>query len=165
LQLPTADTKEVAVDMHWVVVADAARAVIFESGPLLDGFFRVHQLAHPETHAKAADLVSGDRGRTEANGRRAAFDRHTDPHRATVDAFAREVAGVLRDGRVTNQYERLVLVAPPTFLGLVRAHLDEQTARRVVHAIPHEWTDVADFDLPARVRGALPETAGMPPLG
>src|SRR5687768_13364490 len=113
--------------VHWVLIADASRARLFASDEDLEKFDTVDTMLHAESRVKAADLVSDERGRGTAGpgGAQTAYDRHTDPHRATVDAFARTVAHRLRDGRVHGEFERLVLVAPPQFLGMVRGHLDK----------------------------------------
>ena len=57
------------------------------------------------------------------------------PHERVVATFARELANRLQQGRVRNEYQRLVLVAPPRFLGLLRSSLDAPTAQLVVGSL------------------------------
>jgi hypothetical protein len=49
--------------------------------------------------------------------------------------FARQLAAKLQHARTENLYERLVLVAPPTFLGLLRSSLDAPTAQLIVGSL------------------------------
>ena len=57
------------------------------------------------------------------------------PHDRAVADFARLLADKLQHARVQNQYQRLVLVAPPRFLGLLRASLDGPTSQLVLASI------------------------------
>lgn len=146
------------VATHWVLVADAAHAQVYESDVMFEQLLPLDSWVHPASRVKAADLVAGDRGATRegpAGTIKSAFERHTDPHRATVDAFARELAGALRAGRVEHRYERLVLVAPPVFLGHLRQNLDHETSRSVVSAVSRDWFGVEARELAERVRSAV----------
>lgn len=127
---------------HWIAVMDAKRAKIFSSDEMLGRFERVRAI-FPEP-------------KTE--------DRHHDVHRDTLEALARSVADLLRSGRLEGRYERLILVAPPSMLGLVRQHLDDDTAGVIVSSIHHDWAAIPEAELPERVRAAIPETAGMPSI-
>lgn len=146
---------------HWVLVADASRAQLFETDATLETFTPVEAHTHPESRLPISELVDGDRGATRemAGGPQSRFERHTDPHRATLDAFARELADVVNTGRIAHQFEHVIIVAPPTFLGALRSHLDSESTRRVKTSIAHDWTAVPVNELPARVRGGMPEVA------
>lgn len=137
------------MSMHWILVADATRARLYSSGPLLESFVEEARFRHPESRLHVGDLTP---------------DRDGDAHRHTVDLFARELAAVLQAGRTQGAYERLVLVASPQLLGRLRQHLDRPTSRTVVAALDHDWSALPADELPGRVRDALPETAGMPPM-
>jgi len=52
-----------------------------------------------------------------------------------VSDFSRALADKLRHARVQNQFDRLVLVAPPRFLGLLRSSLDGPTSQLVIGSI------------------------------
>lgn len=146
--------------VHWVLVADAGRAQLFAADLLVTQLIALEGHVHPESRLPARELVAGDRGATRdhATQNRSRFERHTDPHSAVVDEFARELAGVLRQGRLDNRYERLVLVAPPAFLGSLRGHLDGETHKHVLATVHHNWTGLPLADLTTRVRDSLPQT-------
>ena len=147
------------MSVHWVVIADSSRAQVFASDVMFDDLRPVETHEHPESRAKAHDLVSGDRGATHGfeGSNKSRLERHTEPHRATVDAFSREIADMLSQARIEHRFERLVMVAPPAFLGHLRSHLDRDTARTVVASLPSDWSQVPRHELPERIRAALAE--------
>jgi len=145
--------------VHWVLVADASRAQLFESDETLAELTPIEAHTHPESRLPASELVAGDRGATRAfaGGSHSRYERHSDPHQATVDVFARELADVLNAGRIAHRFESLIVVAPPAFLGALRSHIDVESTRCVVASIAHDWTSVPLHEISARVRAAMPE--------
>jgi len=141
------------MSVHWVVLADASRAQIFASDVMLEQLTPIELFEHPESRAKAHDLVAGGRGATHGHDQaiKSRFERHSDPHQATVDAFSRKIADVLMAARLEHRFERLVLVAPPEFLGEVRGHLDRATTRATVISLASDWSQVSWHELPARL--------------
>jgi len=116
----------------WIVVADASRARL-----------------------KGQDLVSDDTGRTFD---RAGTGRHgkepvTDPREAVEVEFARELAEHLREAAQEGQFEKLYLVAPPSFLGELRAVLPDGVRKLVASELSKDLTRQA----PQQIRDALPE--------
>jgi len=145
---------------HWVLVADASRAQLFETDATFETLTPLEAHTHPESRLPARELVAGDRGATRefSGGPQSRFERHTDPHQATVDAFGRELAQVLNAGRIAHSFHHLVIVASPAFLGVLRGHLDVDTTRSVLASIAHDWTAVPNHELAARVRGGMPKS-------
>lgn len=142
---------------HWIVVADASRARIVDTDDLMDDLNLVRELEHAPARAPVRDLVSGDRGWSRAGPRmiRTAFDRHSDPRRVESRAFARTLADVLERGLQDRAYERLVLCAPPQFLGEIREALPKEVTRRVVASASHDWTAEPLHTLSRTLRRAL----------
>jgi protein required for attachment to host cells len=73
------------------------------------------------------------------------------PHDRAVSDFARAVADKLRDARVQNRYKRLVLVAPPRFLGLLRSSLDGPTAQLVMVSLDKDFAASKKSELVERL--------------
>lgn len=73
------------------------------------------------------------------------------PHERVVSDFARTLAERLQHGRVENRCKRLVLVAPPRFLGLLRAALDGPTAQLVVGSLDKDFASVKEAELVERL--------------
>lgn len=127
---------------QWIVVADAARARIFAAiGP--DSELReLHDLVHPESRRHTGDLRTGGKGEAiESIGRNTRqTNRETTTGEKHADTFAAEVAEFLRQRRVDNDYQRLVLIAEPGMLGRLRHKLDDATARLVDETVDKNLT-------------------------
>ena len=79
------------------------------------------------------------------------MSRSEGPHERAVSDFARALASRLQHARATNQYDRLVLVAPPKFLGLLRSSLDAQTERCVVGSLDKDLAASDEEELMKRL--------------
>jgi protein required for attachment to host cells len=58
-----------------------------------------------------------------------------DPRFELATKFARRIARRLDEARRHEEFEQLIVVAGPPFLGLVRKSLSKPTRQRVVHEI------------------------------
>ena len=126
--------------MLWILVADAARARFLSTRDRADVWVEVQDLLNPDARLKESELVSDSPGK-HSDG--AAGSRPGGPHssgyepqqshkaRAT-EKFAREVVGALERGRQEKAYTKLVLVAPPRFLGVLRQQLSKDVSAMVV---------------------------------
>jgi len=123
----------------WILVAHEAGARVFENRGSGKGLDLVETIEHPEGRARDRDIDADRPGRSfrkdSGDPRRAAMSRSEGPHDRAVADFARTLTGKLQSARAENQYERLVLVAPPRFLGLLRSSLDGPTAQLVVGSV------------------------------
>lgn len=146
---------------HWIAVADSQVCRLYSADEDLERWTPVRVLENPRLHPDPGDL--GGRGRTQAmpGGPRSAMDRHTDPVDTERQRFAREVAEVLDEAFVHGQWDRLIVAAPPKFLGLLRAELPERAARGLVATIDHDFVKTPERDLPDAVRKHLPALAGL----
>jgi protein required for attachment to host cells len=135
-------------DNIWIVVANAGRARLFESGRAGAPFALLRAFEHPESRAKGGDLVSDRPGHTATDqGRRTTLDPDTAPKRVAQEQFARELGQALEQGRVQNRYGGLVLVASAPFLGILRAHLPDGVKTRVREAIDKDYTALTEREL------------------
>lgn len=117
----------------WILVANASRARLFTAGESDGELVEVASFAHPEGRMHGAELTRRPPGSVQesATSARHGIEPRIDPHDKVSGEFAAALAEVLDQGRVGHEYERLVLVAPPRFLGQLRDCLDEQVARLV----------------------------------
>lgn len=118
----------------WALVADGSRARIFELSDISREMRELLDFAHPEGRAHNRDLATDAQGRFYGKGDRT--EAHSAPDRAAPVAhehqlFARELAEHLEKGRTENRYDRLVLIAPPSFLGLLRSSLSREAQKLV----------------------------------
>lgn len=135
----------------WIVVADSARARFFRRGSRWQEMEEVEVLTHPESRLHDGDLKTGGEGRQYESSASAsrATDPQVSPSEKEAADFAREVAAKLQDARTGNHYKKLVLVAPPKFLGLLRDTLDAATATCITqeldkNLVQHEVQAIRD---------------------
>ena len=130
-----------------IVVADQAEARFYDltgpGGPLVVA----GHLTDPKAHLHDRDLKSSPPGRVfdhapPAAGRRGGVAHHATgsertPRKQEARRFAREIARELDQAR-RDRYDRLVLVAAPPFLGLLRAELSKPLHTCVVAEVPKD---------------------------
>jgi protein required for attachment to host cells len=139
----------------WVVVADSAMARVFVVPSTGDPMREVETCAHPEARLAVRELtsdlpgsVSGGRG----SQHHALQSRVGPKEQQTID-FARLLADRIESGRTGHEFERLVLVASPAFLGHLRASLGADTRRLVAGELDHDYVKMN----PAEIRKQLPD--------
>jgi protein required for attachment to host cells len=120
-----------------IVVADQAEAIFYDSSSLEAAPREVARISDPLAHLHDRDLVSDRPGRSyeSVGGARHAIERENDPRHREAVRFARRIARRLDEARRRNEYEQLIVVAGPPFLGLMRRELSGPTRQRVVHEI------------------------------
>ncbi len=77
---------------------------------------------------------------------------HPPLHEIESERFAHSIAKVLEGGLADNAYERVVLVAPPHFLGLLRATISPNVAKRVELTLDKDYTALKPDELAERVQ-------------
>lgn len=137
----------------WVLVANRTGARIFVRNERKLGL--VNNLDHASGKRMDQDIEAGVPHRT--------FDQHgkahhdgSSPHEHSAESFAKELAAELRVGRSQKHVDRIVLIAEPHFLGLVRHELDDATAHLVTASVAKDLVKLDVKELEAHVNEALP---------
>ena len=135
----------------WIVVADGAGARVFEErrklGPLTErpDLALTSQEDRHQAPAHAGSVVD-----------RSGFGRHApaiaDPAARAEERFLVELAALVDKAALANSFARLVIVAPPRALGVLRGALSPATARRIEACDPHERRHEDAKTLQARLR-------------
>lgn len=155
----------------WILVGSASRARIFSWGA--DGAKQrlqlVRELEHPESRLANQDLVSDRPGRAQqavapsrlgpsvgpSKGNRSGMEPRTSPKTVEHEHFAHDLAQVLEKGLNDHAYQRLVLVAGPEFLGLMRQVLPAQVQKHVQASLDKDYTSDSEQELSARLSTLL----------
>lgn len=141
----------------WVLIADGGRArVLSQTG-------KGHPLAEVEGMAMAADLPpSRDLGRDrpgrsyESHGAaRHAIEGTSDPHDALEQAFLADVAKRLEARLAAGAFDRLVVVAPPRALAVLRRTMGRPLAAVVDAEVAKDLTKTPDPDVAGLLGDAL----------
>lgn len=106
--------------MIWLVVADGAKARIFDTNVAGEPFEEVETLENERGRDTNTEMNRDRPGRVSSGGgQRSAYDEGD--KRDIVEAqFAADVADYLEKHRQQNDYEQLVILAAPKFLGQLR---------------------------------------------
>ena len=100
--------------------------------------------AHDEREdRKDSDIKSdapGAIGQSGGYSGRVAYEE-TDFHQLEEDRWAKEAADRLRERALRNDFDKLVIVAPPKALGVLRKDLHKEVERRILFTCNKEMTD------------------------
>ncbi len=117
----------------WVVAAESSRARIFQAESRLKPMKEIEGLAHPESRARVLDINADNAGRSfdRAGQGRHAMENEVDPKKHEAEMFAKQIAEHLDKARAKGEFEDVIIVAAPEFLGLLRKHVNPITAKMV----------------------------------
>jgi len=141
------------MDTTWILVADGSRARLFSASKIPTPWILLDEFEHSESRAKTIELDPTERGRQKSSfgvgnraagsgaaSSRAAMEPKTAPRRVEQIHFAQQLKDRLSDGLRHGAYSQLVLVAPPRFLGQLKAMLDPAVSKCVVRTVDKDYT-------------------------
>lgn len=141
----------------WILIADGAHARIFSNSGPGKGIVAVQGGVLEGDHRPDHELVSDGLGRSfESSGdMRHAIEPRTDPHRELKRTFAGRLADMLDQRLAEKAYDRLVIVAPPTALGDLRAALSEHVKPRVYAELDKDLVKTPTAELPSHLGAVM----------
>jgi len=145
----------------FVLVANASEARLFERQEKYGHIAEIKNFLHPESRLSGSELEDDRQGsykesatgqsRAEGHGI-SAQSKDTDPKTREAEDFARELAEILDTARKRGDFDNLVIIAAPAFLGKLRNELDANTSacvgaeidKNLTHATPEEICEAVD---------------------
>ena len=161
-----------------VLVADQSEARFYDTQRVESGLRYVAQMLDSKAHLHDRDLVSDRPVRifdhaAPPSGRRGAVAHHATggehtPRKLEALSFAARIAERLEMDLRDEQFDQLVVMAGPGFLGLLRQALPPSVQARIAAEVPkdlvHQTSSSVLEHLPREVfRQALQESAGWRP--
>lgn len=138
----------------WILVADSTRARIFTAETPSSLLEEIEDLAHMESRLHDRDITSDLPGKIKSEfGAGHAFEQPTDPKKHETDNFAHRIAQDLEKAHNAKKFEQLLIVAEPSFLGLLRNCLPEQIKKQICFELDKNITMLSAAD----IRKHLPE--------
>lgn len=139
----------------WILVADAARARLFEPAPADGRLVEIECFTNPDGRAGArrSDTHRPPTVNESVGTARHAIEPHTTAREKVTARFAHVLSEALERGRTKRRYERLVLVAPPRFLGALHEQLGQPVRDSVAGEVRRDLTALR----PAELRARLPQ--------
>lgn len=125
----------------FIVVADGKKMLFFRNEgdaefPKLAVERKVEQ-ENPADREQKTDLAG--RGHNSAGPGGNSYDE-TDFHQLEEDRFAAETAERLKNRALRNDYDALIVVAPPKTLGELRKHYHKEVEKRLVGELAKDLT-------------------------
>lgn len=145
----------------WIVVANRSEAKIFNYDNREVQF--VEKLENPRGRLKAGDINADRPGSfspmstSHGSGR----ESQVSPTERVALEFANEVSVLLEDRRQKNDFEDVVLIADPHFLGLLRTALTKDIRKMVSREIPKDLGAVTTDQIHERLWPEQPSTASL----
>jgi len=124
----------------WIVVANQAEAQIYSAAKLKGKLALLDTLTHTEGRAHARDLVSDAPGRVHdrSGPGRHSMEPATNVREEERGRFARQLAGRLEAAHQRGDFDQLVLMAAPAFLGAMRKTLTGELAKAVIREVSRD---------------------------
>ena len=134
----------------WIAIADGEHARIVR--PDGEALRTVRALDSAAAHRRSRDIGSDRPGRSfeSANVAHHALAPKQDPHQLEEGRFVNFVAELLNDAR--DEFDALLLVAPPRALQNLREALDDGTRKKLVGSLEKDLVKTPDHDLWPHVR-------------
>jgi protein required for attachment to host cells len=153
----------------WVLIANRGEAKIYAADWKIETLSLVRDIPHPEGRKQNHEIDADDRGSrfssvagrgnssTHGGGhpsgqQKHGLDRHEEATEHEANVFARELCHILEKGRTQGEFEELILIADPHFLGRLRGFLDKITLNMVTQSDNHNWMALQDREIQQRLR-------------
>ena len=132
-----------ADDRHYlVVVADEYRAIFYARDTMTGPLRKLSSFTNETARMKTGDLLSDRGGRSfdsHGQGRHTLASEKSDPKTRLATVFAKEIAERISKAKQDAEFEKLVVIAAPRFLGVLRPAL-ATAGIDVEHAFDKEMT-------------------------
>ena len=147
--------------MEAVLVANAARARLFERDTDNGALRETASFVHPQSRMKGSELGRDRPGQVFKGEARTTYEPPTGPHQKASTEFARELAQRLDRLALTRRYPRLAVLASNPFLGDLNKELGDATRKLLQAAVALDLTTFDGAELEHRVAEAL-QDPGVP---
>ena len=137
----------------WILVSNASRARLFATDAKAEGdWLLVEEFQHDESRTKSLALFNQPDNPNA--GTLHSPPTENDPNARKLlehDRFARELSDYLDKANNRHAFEKLVIAAPPEFLGRVRKALSPRVKQRVLLDVDADYSNLPARELPNRV--------------
>ena len=142
----------------WVLVANGTTAKVFEHAGEGAGLNAIPDLMFDEEPVLAQDLAKDRPGRTfeSAGNGRSGYEPATDPVDARETRFMKRMAERLEEKLRIGAFDRLVIVAAPAALGMIRPYLSKSLQGAVVQEVAKDFTNHPTPEIEKHLNGVLP---------
>ncbi|MES2753469.1 MAG: host attachment family protein [Pseudomonadota bacterium] len=124
-----------------VVVVDGRKLLMFRNEGDATALNLVVESAEERINPADRDQKTDAAGRSSSpQGAAQSSLGEVDFHQQEEDRFAAETAALLKQGALANDYEKLIVVAPPKTLGELRKHYHKEVSDRLLGELHKDLT-------------------------
>lgn len=135
---------------HWILVANASHARLFERRSFTEPLRELGAWAHPASRTQARETERAPLGQSMAG--RAGLAPRTDLKQLHRSAFAKDLAAHLQAALLDHRMTALALVVSNPFLGALLAQLDDAVRKVLVAQHVRDLTALNPSELDKRLR-------------
>jgi protein required for attachment to host cells len=142
------------MERTWIVVCDASRARFFMTRGYSEEWVKFEEIEHPASRVKSIGLVSDRPGRqlqSQGAHKKAGMEPRTNPHDVEEMRFAHSIAETLDLAHAHDAFDRLIIVAPPVFLGRLRQAMSDRVRKSVYATLDRDYTHLDEDELHERI--------------
>jgi protein required for attachment to host cells len=142
----------------WVLVCDAGRGRVFSVSADEPSWDLVESFRNDDVRTKASELVTDREGRGSSLGGSAhhnALAPSSSLKEQSERRFVHEVTSFLEREALEHRFHRLLLVAPPQMLGMLKGALSAGLGKRLLKTVDKDFSELSMSDLAERLREAV----------
>lgn len=136
----------IMIKRYYILVADSSRAKVFKSKTPINSLELIYDQVNYDGRKKPSELYS-DRSGMQRSGTMGMHSYAGDQHDHEEESFARELCRMIKNDCEQDGFDRLVLIAPPRFLGELRRHLDQTCIDKLDRCIDKDLVKMTDKNL------------------
>jgi protein required for attachment to host cells len=139
-------------DARWILVANASRARLFATDERAERWDLREEFQHLDSRVQSKDLkMQADNPNAGTLHGPATENEPDSRQHLEHERFARELAERLERGVDDHAFERLVIAAPPAFLGRMRKLISRRVHQRLMLDLNADYANVPERELPERI--------------
>lgn len=139
-------------DALWILVANASRARLFSTDELAENWNLREEFHHEESRTASRDLKNQPDNPNAGTLHKPMTEVSNDGRQQLEhDRFARMLAERLEEGLNHQAFERLVVAAPPEFLGRLRKAISPRVHQRLMLDFRADYSNIPARELPDRI--------------
>ncbi|HLM45145.1 MAG TPA: host attachment protein [Myxococcaceae bacterium] len=139
-------------DALWILVANASRAKLFATDERAERWDLREELLHEESRQPSRELLNQYDNPNAGSLHKPQPENQPDARQELEhERFARELAQRLERGLNDHAYDRLVIAAPPEFLGRLRRQISRRVHQRLMLDMRADYVNLPDRELPERI--------------
>ncbi|MCK5574451.1 MAG: host attachment protein [Sphingomonadales bacterium] len=140
----------------WIVVADGARAFIYENAGPGKGLSLLAETSSEDARKPTSEQGTDRPGQNgSAGSRRHGYENPADWHEAAKTEFVKGLSGLVNDAAGRGAFDKLILIAAPKALGDIRQNLGAKARDKVVHEMNKDLTQLKPDALCNQLKGVL----------